>query len=125
MIIVNNPSPLTSRAAIKQLELLQRLYNRMVIPPGIYEELTLAGIIPGGQEMQAFTWIERRQVINKPRVKALQKVDLGEAEALALAIELKAYGLAIDKPQDRKIASRMGVKYIGILGCYCQGNTTA
>jgi predicted nucleic acid-binding protein len=44
------------------------------------------------------------------------EVALGEAEALALALELKADRLLIDEQQGRAIAERVGLRYIGVLG---------
>ncbi|WP_199246425.1 DUF3368 domain-containing protein [[Phormidium] sp. ETS-05] len=118
MIIVSNTSPITNLAAIKQLELLQKLYNRIVIPQAVYEELTNRGVqVPGATEVQIFPWIETQQVINQPLVQALrQKLDPGEAEAIALSIECNAEWLVIDERRGRKVASSMGLKYIGILG---------
>ncbi|WP_293109111.1 DUF3368 domain-containing protein [Moorena sp. SIO3I6] len=58
-----------------------------------------------------------RELQKSVLVQALrQKVDPGEAEAIALAIELHADRLIIDERRGRKIAASMGLKYIGILG---------
>jgi predicted nucleic acid-binding protein len=44
------------------------------------------------------------------------ELDPGEAEAIALAIELKADLLLLDERKGRNIAARLGVRSIGILG---------
>ncbi|NEP51139.1 MAG: DUF3368 domain-containing protein [Moorea sp. SIO3C2] len=118
MKIVSNTSPITSLAAVRQLEILQQLYRHIVIPQAVTLELTGAGpAVPGATEVQTSGWIETRQVRNQALVQALrQKVDPGEAEAIALAIELHADRLIIDERRGRKIAASMGIKYIGILG---------
>jgi len=43
MIVVSNTSPLTSLAAIGQLDLLRRLYARLHIAQGVWEELNAGG----------------------------------------------------------------------------------
>jgi len=43
MIVVSNTSPIINLAAIKQLELLQYLYNRITIPQAVYHEIAVRG----------------------------------------------------------------------------------
>jgi predicted nucleic acid-binding protein len=44
------------------------------------------------------------------------EVDEGEAEAIALAFELNADLLLIDERIGRAVASRLGIRFIGLLG---------
>jgi len=44
------------------------------------------------------------------------EVDQGEAEAIALAIELQADLLLLDEQRGRAIASRLGIRSVGLLG---------
>ena len=39
MIVVSDTSPITNLAAINQLNLLQRLYTRLIIPTAVYNEM--------------------------------------------------------------------------------------
>jgi len=41
MIVVSNTSPIINLAAIKQLELLQYLYDRITIPQAVYHEIVV------------------------------------------------------------------------------------
>lgn len=67
--------------------------------------------------MQTLEWIETQKIANKMLVALLQiEVDAGEAEAIALAVELKADLLLLDERRGRTIASRLGLKFIGLLG---------
>jgi hypothetical protein len=50
----------------------------------------------------------------------LLELDRGEAEALALAAELKADLLLIDESKGRAIAARLGFVHIGLLGMLVQ-----
>lgn len=118
MIVISNTSPITSLAAINQLHLLQQLYGSIIIPEAVYRELTdIDSPVPGTSEVQTYDWIEMRQVENKSLVIPLiPGVDEGEAEAIALAIELHAELLLIDDLDARIQATRLGLDFTGLLG---------
>lgn len=92
MIVVSNTSPITNLAAVNHLSLLQQLYETIVIPQAVYDEMTGAGkSVAGSAEVQTLVWIQTQKVANEALVTALQlELDSGEAQAIALAIELKA-----------------------------------
>ena len=48
MIVVSDASPLISLAVIGHLELLKHLYERVLIPDAVYQELT--AIVPDSKE---------------------------------------------------------------------------
>ena len=118
MIVVSNTSPIINLAALGRLDLLQQLYGRVVIPRAVYHEITVVGAgQPGAMEVQTLEWIESREVIDRALVTALQaELDEGEAEAIALAIQLKAHLLLLDERRGRAVASRLGLRFIGLLG---------
>lgn len=118
MIIVSDTSPINNLAAINQLHLLQQLYETVIIPEAVYRELTDPDEpVAGATEVQTFEWIQTRSVTNRTIIEVLcNEVDLGEAEAIALALELKADQLLIDERLGRIIADRLSLKYTGILG---------
>jgi len=86
------------------LEVLQQLYEKVLIPHAVYGELTFAGAVqPGGIEGQTLQWIETRQVADRVLVATLQReLDPGEAEAIRLAVELKANLLLLDERRDQR-----------------------
>ncbi len=52
MIIISDTSVITNLAAIGQLDLLQKLYNKILIPQAVYQELTGIDItVPGSLEV--------------------------------------------------------------------------
>ncbi|CAG0928861.1 hypothetical protein TFLX_01106 [Thermoflexales bacterium] len=118
MIIVSDTSPLINLAAVGQLDLLRQLYDRVIIPQAIYDEIVIAGAgQPGAAEVKTASWIETRRVQNQALADVLKlELDRGEAEAVALALELKADLLLIDERKGRAIATRLGLVYIGLLG---------
>jgi hypothetical protein len=63
--------------------------------------------------------LQTKQAANRQFVEHLQKevrLDPGEAEAIALALDFKADLLLIDERRGRAEANRLGVKIIGLLG---------
>ena len=114
MIVVSNTSPLMNLAVIDQLKIIEQLYGKVIIPEEVSKELFAAGIHP---LIEHLLWIEKHQVKNKGLSDSLKiELDDGEAEAIALAIELKADLVLMDERLGRNIASRSGQKCIGIMG---------
>jgi len=67
--------------------------------------------------IQELHWIVSQPVQNDAMVRALQgELDHGEAEAIALAVELQAGLILIDERRARAIAARMGLNVVGVLG---------
>jgi hypothetical protein len=118
VIVVSDTSVINNLAAIAQLHLLQQLFGIVIIPEAVYRELTDPNFpVAGAAEVQTFDWIETRAVTNRSVVEAFSnELDLGEAEAIALAVEIQADRVLIDERRGRAIASRLNLQYTGILG---------
>ena len=86
----------------------------------MYRELVdIEPPVPGTREVQEAAWLEVRAVVSRDVVAYLQdeiRLDPGESEAIALAIELKADLLLIDERRGRAAADRLGIKITGLLG---------
>jgi len=118
MIVVSNTSPIINLAAVGQLELLQRLYGTITIPQAVYYEIAVRGSGQAGAiEIQTYPWFERHSVQDVALLKHLeQKLDAGEAEAIALAINMRANLLLLDERRGRMIARQHSLTVIGLLG---------
>ncbi|MDZ7950289.1 DUF3368 domain-containing protein [Nostoc sp. DedQUE09] len=118
MIIVSDTSPINNLAAINHLHLLQQLYGTVLIPEAVYRELTDPNFpVAGAIEVQTFIWIQTRPVQDRILVEAFSnELDIGEAEAIALALEMKADQVLIDERRGRMVAARLNLGYTGILG---------
>ncbi len=118
MIVVSNTSPLINLANIGQLHLLKQLYGEVIIPPAVYDEIVIAGVgQPGAMEVKTYDWFKVEQISNQQMVTLLQiDVDIGEAEAIVLALEMKPDLLLLDERKGRQVASNLGIKFTGILG---------
>jgi predicted nucleic acid-binding protein len=116
-VIVADSSPLIALAVIDQLDLLPNLYKRVLIPPAVWDEVTVKGIrMPGAQSVSQVQWLE----IESPSVENVSAlsilVDRGEAEALALAQSIPDSIILLDDAQARRVAERLGIPRIGTLG---------
>lgn len=118
MIVVSDTSPINNLAAINHLYLLHQLYGTVLIPEAVYRELTNPSFpVAGSDEVKTFDWIQTRTVGDLNLVQALSDdLDAGEAEAIALAIEMQAEQVLIDERRGRLIADRLNLRYTGILG---------
>ena len=125
MIVVSDTSPITNLAAIAQLDLLQQLYTSLIIPTAVYNEMVeVDKVVPGAVEVQTLSWIQTQAVADAQRVTDLQtsqeNIDLGEAEAIILAVELKADLLLMDERRGRALATSYGLSVTGLLGVLLQ-----
>ncbi len=86
----------------------------------VYRELVeIDPPVPGTLEVQSAEWIQVKQVEGLEMVELLQnevRLDPGESEAIALALELNADLLLIDERRGRAEADRLGLKITGLLG---------
>ena len=118
MIIVSNTSPIINLAVVEQLELLWHLYGAIIIPQAVYHEIVVRGYEQAGAtEIQTWRLFERRQVQDLALVRRLeQQLDIGEAEAIALAVEMHADLLLLDERRGRAAARQLGLTVTGLLG---------
>lgn len=117
MSVVSDASPLISLAAIGRLDLLRQLFGTLSIPAYVHKEVTQATGRAGAKELAASDWVVVRKLGNDFLARALDgELDRGEAEAIALAVELKADLVLIDERRGRAVAARFGLKVVGVLG---------
>jgi len=72
---------------------------------------------PGAEAVSSASWIVRRTVTNRALVHGLQQeLDAGEAEAIALAVEMDDALLLMDERLGRDTARHFGIRYTGVVG---------
>jgi uncharacterized protein len=116
--IVSNTSPISNLAKVGQLKLMYQLFGMILIPNAVYEELLdeRAGATVN-TAVRSATWLEIKPIQNQELVKNLQKrVNLGEAEAITLAVESETSRLLIDERLGRQAVADLGIKITGVLG---------
>lgn len=90
---------------IRRLDVLPALFDPVVIPPEVAREF---GVLP--------SWLIIETPANHALLSALRMlVDVGEAEAIALARE-HGYKIVLDDRQARAVASHLGLTIIGTVG---------
>ncbi len=110
MIVVSDTSPITSLAKIRRLDLLRTLYHSITIPAAVDSELRRGQIVVPD-------WIQVQSAADRALVAQLETdLDAGEAEALAVALELGADLVPIDEKRGREVARRLELRFVGLLG---------
>jgi predicted nucleic acid-binding protein len=123
MVVVSDASPLISLSALGQLDLLCQLYGEVVVLMAVWQELAQAPAFAPGlaqqpvADAQAAGWMRVVAATNRPLVTQLETaLDPGEAEAIALAVELNPSLLLIDEREGRQSARSLNVSLTGTLG---------
>lgn len=117
MIVVADTSPLNYLVQIDCIGLLPELYDRIIVPHGVYAELS-HGSAPLAVKLWAVNrpwWLDVR-LANSQADPALAFLDRGEREAIQIALELHADRLLIDEFKGRVEAVRRGLTVTGTLG---------
>lgn len=119
MVIISDTSVITYLIQLEKLYLLKNLFDEIIISPKVEEELLRIS----NQEsiLKQSTWIVVRKLKDERLFnQLLQELDQGEAESIALAVELEADLLLIDEKRGRKIAEQYNIRITGLLGILIQ-----
>lgn len=120
MSVVSNTSPALNLAIIGQLALLRELFGEIWIPPAVLKELRSDENLPGSgavREAREAGWLRVEEVKDGHLVQALRRdLDEGEAETIALALQVRAEWTLLDQREGRRIAKSLGLKVTGVLG---------
>lgn len=121
MLVVSDTSPITNLAAVGRLDLLHALFDQITIPEEVRDELTLGGTgdNPGAEEVQSKPWFVVAHVDPQQRDRLIQTyraLDLGEAAALALAMDRSADLVLLDDKAARQAAQELKLAHVGIIG---------
>jgi len=114
--VISNTTPILSFIKLNRLDILRDIYKEIIIPEAVYEELE-KGKHKYYVDFSDESWIKIFKVRNKNLINQFQdELDKGEAEAIALAIEISADLLLIDEKFGRKIAEKENIKISGTIG---------
>jgi predicted nucleic acid-binding protein len=124
--IISDASVLICLGAARQLHLLREFYQEIMVPDAVWREVTAAGGSRAGanESLQARQqgWLKVQRPGNRSLVASLQTtLGAGEAEAIALAAELRATLLLIDESDGRRQARALGLVVTGTLGVLLLG----
>lgn len=116
MIVVSDTSPLNYLALLGHIDVLPKLYGRVIIPDVVLQELTHANspkaVLNWAKGLPL--WVE---VIPTERPAPYAAgVDVGEAAAISISLTLNADLLLLDDRPARAEARRLGLAVTGLLG---------
>ena len=114
---VADTSPLIFLAKVNRLTLLPELYREVFIPPAVATELR-AKPDRTSSELNRFIGSSRVQAPgNTTQVETFSAyLGIGEAEAIALAMEIPDAILIMDDAEGRRMAQSLGLRVTGLLG---------
>ena len=121
MIVIADTSPLCYLILIDCIEILPQLYGQVFIPNAVYQELqaSAAPEVVKNWIKNYPNWLAIKQ-INTKADSELEKLDLGEREAIILAEYYQADLVILDDKMGRQIAVNRGLAIIGLLGILYQ-----
>lgn len=115
MIVVADTGPLNYLLLSGHGDLLPALYDRLLIPTAVHTEL-LHPKAPHIVRQWARSLPPWAQVRTPQEATRFPELGLGESQAIALAVEVRADFLLIDETQGRTASLAAGVRVKGTLG---------
>jgi predicted nucleic acid-binding protein len=106
-IVISDTSCLIVLEKIGELSLLQKIYQEVITTPEIATEYN--------RELPS--WIKIASAKNKSIQRELEKkIDLGEASAIALGLEISNCSIILDDLKACKVAEGLKLEFTGTLG---------
>jgi predicted nucleic acid-binding protein len=116
-VVVSDTSPLRALAHLEHVNWLEAMFQRVLVPPAVVLELRNPPVSYRPVDISIWPFLEMRSPRDLGRVEELRSMlDAGEAEAIALAEELRAEVVLVDELAGREVAHRCGFTVLGTLG---------
>ncbi len=123
-IILSDTGPLISLEHLSEgYTFIRKLYSQIIIPQSVLDELTFDLVTTGESYLSRYgieDLVEVQSVEEIAQINGIQRLDLGEQEAITLALELDL-PLLIEETLGREIASAAGIQISGIAGQIIKG----
>ncbi len=120
MIIVSDTTPLISLLKINRIDLLEKLFGRVLIPDAVFSELTVDERFRlEADQIRQKKFIVVKSVANSEAASLLRRatgLDQGESEAIVLTDEWNADLLLMDEAKGRSVSAQMGLRIMGTIG---------
>jgi predicted nucleic acid-binding protein len=120
---ISNAGPLIALGKLGQLGLLLKLFDEIIIPREVYNEVVVNGLALGATEAGSIEFLIRQGHIQVrtlalpfPLPQWAQSIDMGEVEVILLALEESADWVLIDNSHARKAARQQGLQLKGTIG---------
>jgi hypothetical protein len=115
-LVIADAGPLIALARLHQIGLLPQLFGRVLVTDIVFRECAGRSDFLESALIQEAAARKQLELCDAPDFSAFaQKIDAGEASAIAVAIDLGC-GVLMDDKAGRKMAENAGVPVIGTVG---------
>jgi predicted nucleic acid-binding protein len=116
-VVVTDTSPINYLVLTNEIELLPRLFERVILPSVVEDELSSMGAPAAVRAWIATppSWLE---IIHSEHITPFAGLHWGESTAIAVAQALQADLLLMDERKGVKVARERGLNVTGILGIF-------
>jgi predicted nucleic acid-binding protein len=114
VITVSNTTPIISLSSIGKIEILKDLFQEIIIPQAVYNEIKAKHGYGYKQVDLSFITVQTIQNIEREKF-LLEQLDTGEVQAIVLAKEINADNTIIDENTGYIIAKESGLNVIRTL----------
>jgi predicted nucleic acid-binding protein len=116
MMVIADTTPINYLILIGEIDVLPKLFTRVVLPEGVLAELRHQKAPPRVRQWADAppAWVELRQV-RVPNEIELHGLGLGEREAIALAEQLTPSLLLLDERKGYEVATSRNIPVVGSL----------
>jgi predicted nucleic acid-binding protein len=118
VIVVADTSVLVNLCRVRQDRLLLLLFKEVVIPEEVAQEFArLVSDMPRFSGLVLPDGIRQQSPARLlPQVGPKSGLDVGEAAALSLAVEIHADAVLVDERRGHEVAVQLGLRVIGVIG---------
>ena len=121
-VAISNSGPLIHLTIVGLLELVFKLYDVILIPQSVYNEIVVKGKEEGHSDAILLEQAISNEKIKVEKVKAdtqkisTSKLHQGEINAILLALQLEVENILLDDEEARIFARKLKIKVKGTLG---------
>ena len=113
--VVSNTTPILALLKLNRLSLLRQLYTEIYVPTAVFNEIEAGKSKDYYEDLSKLDWVNIIEIGNKDG-NSFPDLDKGEAEAIALALEMKADSILLDEKLGRFHAKNANLKVTGSIG---------
>lgn len=115
-LVIADAGPLIAFARLHQISLLPQIFVRVLVTDIVFRECAGRSDFPESALIQEAVTRKQLELCTAPDFSAFaQKIDAGEASAIAMAIDFGC-GVLMDDKAGRRMATNAGVPMIGTVG---------